>query len=286
MIAAALILLTALSAIAQDHLVMTEIPLHDVALRNSRAMEIGLSGTLYVVDFAQSRLLALDSTGKVVQQSGESGSSSDLRWPKDVAVASGGRVLVADAGHRRIVEYSRLMEWKGELRIAGNDGESLEPKELCATSRGDLIVYESDQGQMLRYDPFYGLSGKLGMNSGQDFSLSVESLCFSEQFGVMWIGDQDGTIFHSDQLLNEARPWPLAPAPTGFSELTAVDSVVFATNNAFLWRVSPSNADSASVFCESGDAVRFEDLLLAAQSPHRLYLLNRKNGALFRLDWP
>ncbi|MCL4304741.1 hypothetical protein KJZ99_02405 [bacterium] len=287
MILLVVLLLTSTAALGQAGATLSVlVPPEESPFRSPKAIQSGLLDVLYIVDTGHNRLLALDSNGAITFESSQGSSGGELRWPSDLAIAPGGKVFVADAGNRRIIEYSRLLEWRGVLQVRSESQEDLEPRLLCTTRQGDLIVYESDYGQLLRYDAFYKISGRLGMRSGQNFAHSMSALSFSQAYGVMWIDQRGGRIYHCDQFLNEANLWLQAPQTNHFNALTAVDSFVFVTDDEHLWRISAGVRDSLGIqelFEGTGSS---RDLIMTASTPERLYMLNRRSGALYRLDWP
>lgn len=279
--------LCACAALAEDGVMMEVVlPADSTPLRSPQAIAAGILETLYIADTGHHRLIALDSTGKIIHESSQGGSTGELRWPEDVAVGVGGKVFVADAGNRRVVEYSRLLEWKGELLVKGEDDQNLEPRRLCTSARGDLFVYENDNGQLLRYDPFYSVASKLGSQSGTYFSRPISSLEFSPVFGILWIEEGGDRIYQSDPFLSEVRTLPLIGNRGAFLQIAAADSCVFAMNETTLWRSTASTHDSILFSTLGSSDISGESLLIEAVSPNRLYLLDRRAGALYRLNWP
>ncbi len=124
------------------------------------------------------------------------------------------------------------------------------------------------------------------MRSGQNFAYTMSALSYSQVYGVMWIDQRGGQIYHSDQFLNEASLWVQAPQTDRVNALTAVDSFVFIADDEHLWRISEVVRDSIVIqeLFEGTDSSR--DLLMTASTPERMYMLNRRSGALYRLDWP
>lgn len=254
--------------------------------RGPRAMQAGLLEVLYVADTGHHRLVALDSTGRIIHESSQGGSTGELRWPEDVAIGAAGRVFVADAGNRRVVEYTRLLEWKGEL-VVSTDGETeLEPRKLSANGAGDLFVFESDNGQILRYDPFYALASRMGARSGNRELRPVVAMDYSNTYGLIWIEQNGSDILRSDRFLTSVTQLPLAPMTRRPLQVTALDSCLFVCDSDSVWRVRGGVQESASCSELFGTDIRIGDLIIEAVSPTRLYALDRRTGALYRLLWP
>lgn len=262
------------------------LPADSTPLRSPQSIAVGLMETLYIADTGHHRLVALDSTGKIIHESSQGGSTGELRWPEDVTVGAGGKVFVADAGNRRIVEYSRLLEWKGELLVKGEDDQNLAPRKLCTSTRGDLFVYENDNGQLLRYDPFYAVASKLGTQSGQYFSRPIASLEFSSVYGILWIEEGGDRIYQSDPFLSEVRILPMMGNRGEILQIAAVDSFVFSLDATTLWRSTMSERDSVHISASAKSDFDGASMLIEAVSSNRVYMLDRRNGALYRLNWP
>ncbi len=281
------ILLCASFAIADSGISLEVIlPPDSTPFRGPQAMATGMLETLYIADTGHHRLVALDSTGKIIHESSQGGSTGELRWPEDVTVGAGGKVFVADAGNRRVVEYSRLLEWKGELFIKDQDNQNLEPRRLCASTRGDLFVYENDNGQLLRYDQFYAIASRLGSQNGKYFSRPISALEFSPLFGVLWIEDGGDKIYQSDPFLSEVRPLKLVGSQAQYLQIAVVDSCLFAMDTTTLWRWASDMRDSVMMSTLGISDFDSESFLIEAASPTRLYLLDRRAGSLYRLNWP
>ncbi|MBK6766135.1 MAG: hypothetical protein IPG71_07365 [bacterium] len=282
------LLLIAVTAIAGERAVL-EVVLtsENTPLRGPRAIQAGLLETLYIADTGHHRLVALDSTGRVTHESSQGGSSGELRWPEDVAVGAAGRVFVADAGNRRIVEFTRLLEWKGELSVSPDGDEVLEPRKLSANSAGDLFVYESDNGQIIRYDQFFAVASRLGAGAGDQEIPSIAALDYSSAFGVMWIEQNGSRVFQSDRFLTRvAALRPPFPAQHPL-QLSALDSCFYVSDSNTLWRMcSDGIQDSLDLNNLLRGAALGDDLIFEAVSPTRLYALDRRTGALYRIIWP
>ena len=66
---------------------------------------IGSDGCLYVVEYSSGRLSKVDLAGRVLGRYGSTGGGEwEFSTPWGLAVAPGGRIVVADTGNRRIVE--------------------------------------------------------------------------------------------------------------------------------------------------------------------------------------
>ncbi len=280
------ILLTASFALAQTGVsVTTIVEEKDTPLRRPAALAIGVGGLIYVADSGNNRLLAIDSTGAVVFESSKGGSESELRWPVDVAIGSNGRVYVADSGKRRIVEYSRLLERKGEMTVEDAARDALEPRLIESNPAGDLFVYEADNGQLLRYDNFFEVVARLGGQSGKQFGVPV-SLCFSNAYGVLWINKEDSRLYRCDVFLSDPHRFDAFGSKLEIGQICSVDSTLFGIDYTYIYRRAESKVDSLNL-SEVWDINKIpRELRIEASSRNELYLLDVVGGTLQRVTWP
>lgn len=257
----------------------------DSPLRRPAAFAIGVGGLIYIADTGNNRLVALDSTGKIVFESSKGGSDSELRWPIDVAIGSNGRVYVADSGKRRIVEYSRLLEWKGELTVEDREKNQLEPRLIVGNAAGDLFVYESDNGQLLRYDNFFAVVAQLGGQSGKQFGIP-KGLSYSPYYGVLWINREDRKLYRCDAFLSEPHRFDVFGVSLEVDQICAIDSTLIGLSNAMFYRREGSRIDSLPLEEVWGTTVSPPDLRMEASSRNDLFLLEVSGGTLHRVYWP
>ncbi len=257
----------------------------DSPLRRPSAFAIGVGGLIYIADTGNNRLVAIDSTGKIVFESSKGGSDSELRWPIDVAIGSNGRVYVADSGKRRIVEYSRLLEWKGELTVEDSEKNALEPRLIAGNPAGDLFVYESDNGQLLRYDNFFAVVAQLGGQSGKQFGIPA-GLSYSPSYGVLWINREDRKLYRCDAFLSEPHRFDALGASLEVDQICAIDSTLFGFSRSMFYRREGSKIDSLPLEEVWGTTVSPPDLRIEASSRNDLYLLEVSGGTLHRVYWP
>jgi len=93
------------------------------------------SGTLYICDTGNSRVVVVDSTGRLLHTLGRAGSGpGEFRYPLAVR-ASGDGVFVLDYGNARIQAFDRRLRYVASLPLR-------EPAETFAASaqRGELFV--------------------------------------------------------------------------------------------------------------------------------------------------
>ena len=106
----------------------------------------GSDDTFYVLDAAAGRVDRYNASGDVIDSFGSSGAGSDqLLSPQALAVATDGRVFVADTGNDRVQVYSPSGVWQSS--IAG-DGELDAPRGVAIVD--DRLVVSDTGGNRVR----------------------------------------------------------------------------------------------------------------------------------------
>ena len=69
------------------------------------------SGTIYVADTGNHRLLKMNAQGEVIAQWGAGKEAGLFYYPMSVTIAGNGNIYVADSGNHRIQQFSKTGEW-------------------------------------------------------------------------------------------------------------------------------------------------------------------------------
>lgn len=268
------------TALAQQ--VTQILPNDEVSLRSPKAISVGVGRIVYIADSGHHRVIAVDSTGKLVAESGHGGSSgSQMLWPVDVSASAGANVYVADAGNKRILKFSRFLEWQGEFEILSSDGQALEPRLVAASQQGDVFVYESDEGQLLRYDPLFTLQNRLGAASGRDFMQAPISLTQSDALGVLWLDRGGDQVHASDRFLSSQRSFP--SSVFGARGIAALDSVFWLLNDQRLVSANKGSEVTSRDLNEIEVLKDASDIVCSPVDARTLYVLDRRGARLFRI---
>ena len=124
-----------------------DLPLgHPDLLDDSRGIAVTTSGTVYVVDLGNYRVLRFDPAGELLGVWGSRGSApGEFISPGGIAIGADGTVFVADSGNDRIQFFTAEGEYLGEWGRAGKGpGEFVQPEGVAVGPDG--TVYVTDIG--------------------------------------------------------------------------------------------------------------------------------------------
>jgi DNA-binding beta-propeller fold protein YncE len=263
------------------------VPSPTVELRDPRSMSVAADGLIYVADTGHQRVVAFDSSGTLVVETGGFGDAhGQFRWPRAVVADRGNAVWVLDYGNRRIEKFTRLLVYQGtlEIRIAGSDRAN-QPEALALSPQGDLFVYDRDRGKLLRYDPLFTLQAESGSGSGLQFISNVAGMAFVPRRGLFWWERGDGAVRHADPLLNAAAPLPLRISE-GDVNLSSADTCLIIASMQTVLRVCAQDSPPDTLLT-SGDLSGLGEFRTTAAclAGEVLYLLDKSAGAVYRVDY-
>jgi hypothetical protein len=262
------------------------VPSTTVELRDPQGLSVAADGVLYVADTGHHRMVALDSGGTLVAETGGFGEAhGQFRWPRAVVADRGNAVWVLDYGNRRIEKFTRLLVYQGtlEIRVPGSDRAN-QPEALALSPQGDLFVYDRDDSRLLRYDPLFTLQAESGSGSGLQFISNVAAMVFVPRRGLYWWERGGKVVCHADPLLNAAAPLTMPPF-AGDLNLSCADTCLIVSSMPAILQLcaadSPPDTLLTNEDLKAVNGVRVSAACLAGQ---RLYLLDRTSGALYRID--
>ncbi len=262
------------------------VPSATVQLRDPRSLSLSPEGLLYIADTGHHRVVALDTTGKLVAETGGLGDAhGQFRWPRVVIADRGNAVWVLDYGNRRIERFTRSLEYQGTFTITvPNDQTPHQPDAMAISPQSDLYVYDRDGGRLVRYDPLFREQAELGSGSGSQFVSNVSSMTFVATRGLFWWERGSDQIRHADGLLNAAAPVKLASAPEDLRLAPGDSCLLFATSAGVFQRCSLTSSDTLLAPADLARA-GIAHLTGLAISPDRVvYLLDGGTAAVFRVN--
>jgi hypothetical protein len=263
------------------------IPSATVQLRDPRDISISPEGLLYIADTGHQRVVAVDSSGKLVAETGGLGDThGQFRWPREVVADRGNAVWVLDYGNRRIERFTRSLEYQGTFTITvPNDATPHQPDAMAISPQGDLYVFDRDDARLLRYDQLFSQQGVLGSGSGAQFVSAISSMAFVPERGVIWWERGSDELHSADALLTPSAPIKLGGAPDDLQLSSTQNCLLYATPSGAFQRCALSSP--ADTLVASSDLARAGIIHLAglALSPnHILYLLDSGTAAVFRVN--
>jgi sugar lactone lactonase YvrE len=201
------------------------VPSATVTLRDPQDISVSPEGLLYVADTGHHRVIAVDSLGKLVAETGGFGSGhGQFEWPRQVIAAWGSSVWVLDYGNRRIERFSRSLEYQGTLEITVPGDETRhQPQAMALSPQGDLYVFDRDDGRLVRYDPLFTVQAELGSGSGLQFVSNVAAMTFVSSRGLWWCERGGRELRHTDALLNPAATLTISD-PSVTMSLGSIDT--------------------------------------------------------------
>ena len=261
------------------------LPSDAVTLRDPRSLSVSAEGFLYVADTGHHRIIAVDSVGRPVAETGGMGTAhGQFRWPTEVVADRGNAVWVLDWGNRRIEKFTRLLVYQGTLEIRDRDDESArQPDALAVSPLGDLFVFDRDGGRMIRYDPLFRPQAELGGGSGSQFVSNVTAMTFVPRYGLCWWERGSAEIRRTDPLLNPISSLRLE-SPGDELSLTAADTCLLYGSLAGLFR-SCDRHQSGDMLIGSldSDSSVFSSVTGLSVGPDRqLYILDARQSSVFR----
>jgi sugar lactone lactonase YvrE len=261
------------------------VPSDTVQLRDPRAISLSREGLLYIADTGHHRVIAVDSTGKLVAETGGFGNAhGQFQWPQDIRADFGNMVWVVDYGNRRIETFSRSLVYQGTLEIKVTGDETRHQPEVIALSpQGDLYAFDRDGGRLLCYDPLYNLRAEFGGRSGGSFLTDVARMAFIPSRGLVWWVRGESVLHRSDLLLNPVDSYSLPVADANLA-LAVADTGIIVGSMSGVWRVHLNRTSPDSLLSAAQlDDIGLRQLDAMAWVKGVLFLLDGKAGTLFRI---
>lgn len=263
------------------------LPSADVTLRDPRSLSVSAEGFLYVADTGHHRIIAVDTAGQLVAETGGMGSAhGQFRWPTAVVADRGNAVWVLDWGNRRIEKFTRLLVYQGTLEIRDRDDEDArQPEALTVSPQGDLFVYDRDGGRIIRYDPLFRAQAELGGGSGSQFVSNVTAMSFVPRYGLCWWERGSAEIRRTDPLLNPIPSLRLE-SPVEKLSLAAIDTCLLygSLGGVFVACDRYHSGDKLFKLLDA-DSAAFASLSALSVGPDRqVYLLDTRQSAVFRIS--
>ncbi|HEY3296033.1 MAG TPA: NHL repeat-containing protein [bacterium] len=263
------------------------LPSATVQLRDPRCVSVSPEGLIYIADTGHHRVVAVDTTGRLVAETGGLGNAhGQFRWARAIIADRGNAVWVLDYGNRRIERFTRSLEYQGTFTITlPNDDTPHQPEAMAMSPQSDLYIYDRDAGRLVRYDPLFSAQAEIGSGGGSQFVTNVASIACVSAHGLFWWERGSNEIRHADGLLNPAAPLRLGAAPEDL-RLAPADSCLLYATPAGIFRQCLQAAPSDTLFslAELSAAGVTHIAGLAMVPDHVLYVLDGGTAAVYRVN--
>lgn len=139
-----------------------------------RAIAVGPTGNLYVVDSGNNRIQKFDHTGNFLKYFGGIGDGSEqFDLPLDINIGDGLNVYVTDYNNHRIHRLDRNLNavsiLSGESSFDNNQVFNF-PKGILISHQGDIFIIEGENNSILKMDTFFNLiSGFGSIETGEGY---------------------------------------------------------------------------------------------------------------------
>ncbi|HKI45115.1 MAG TPA: hypothetical protein VKA08_07295 [Balneolales bacterium] len=154
LLALLVVLITALPALAQTGLTLKPIIKN---LSGATAMSVAPTGSIFIVETDQNRILEVDTAGQLLDSLGNYGFGNyQFDEPVDVDATNGLRIYVSDNGNNRIQIFDRHLQYLSSIADASNNPltNTYYPTQLCIDNRGDLFFYDGRSHYVFSFDHY------------------------------------------------------------------------------------------------------------------------------------
>ncbi len=149
-----LFLIANLPVSAQDPVVLKPITCN---LRSASAMSVAPTGSIFIVETDNNRIVEYDTTGQPLDSLGNYG-FGDYQFdePVDVDATNGLKIYVSDRGNNRIQIFDRHLQYLSSIADASNNPQASTyyPTTLCIDNQGDLFFYDDRSNYIFRFDHY------------------------------------------------------------------------------------------------------------------------------------
>lgn len=261
------------------------VPSADVELRDPRSISVSREGLIYIADTGHNRVIAVDTTGHLIAETGGFGSGhGQFQWPRIVVADQGNAVWVMDYGNRRIEKFTRLLEYQGTLEITVSGDETKRQPEALATSpQGDVFVFDRDGSRIIRYDPLFRPQAELGSGSGSQFVSNIAAMTFLLGKGLFWWTRNSKEIGRTDPLLNPLPPLRLEKSPIDLILADADTCLLYGTIHGIVRWCDLARCDTLISADEMTNVPIRQLKSLAIATNGDLYLLDGREKAIYRM---
>ncbi len=129
-----------------------------IQLKEARAMSIDLSGSIYVADTGNNRILKFDKDGRLIKTIGGFGWEKEQFYsPYDVHASSLLDIFVADYNNHRLERYDKDLNYISSFYSNDNWDEQFQfgyPKSVASSIHGEVFFIDGENIRLLKLNSF------------------------------------------------------------------------------------------------------------------------------------
>jgi len=167
-------------------------------LKQARSLSVDLSGSIYVADTGNNRILKFSKAGKLIKTVGGFGWEKEQFYsPYDIHASSVLDIFVADYNNNRIERYDKDLNYISSLHSSEDWDDQFQfgyPRSVASSIHGELFIIDSENVRLLKLDSF----GEPEMSFG-DFAEGKGRLLQPVQVAI----SPDDKIYVSDSQANK-----------------------------------------------------------------------------------
>ncbi len=167
-------------------------------LKQARALSVDLSGSIYIADTGNNRILKFSNDGKLIKTVGGFGWEKEQFYsPYDIHASSALDIFVADYNNHRVERYDKDLNYISSLYSNENWEEQLQfgyPQSVASSIHGELFIIDGENVRLLKLNSF----GEPEMSFG-DFAEGKGRLLQPAQTAI----SPDDKIYVSDSQANK-----------------------------------------------------------------------------------
>lgn len=129
-----------------------------IQLKQARALSVDLSGSIYVSDTGNNRILKFNKDGKLIKTVGGFGWEKDQFYtPFDIHASSALDIFVADYNNHRVERYDKDLNYISSLYSNENWEDQFQfgyPKSVASSIHGELFIIDGENVRLLKLNSF------------------------------------------------------------------------------------------------------------------------------------
>ena len=169
-----------------------------IQLKQARSLSVDLSGSIYVSDTGNNRILKFNKDGKLIKTVGGFGWEKEQFYsPYDIHASSALDIFVADYNNHRIERYDKDLNYISSFYSNENWEEQFQfgyPRSVASSIHGELFIIDGENIRLLKLNSF----GEPEMSFG-DFAEGRGRLLQPVQVAI----SPDDRIYVSDSQANK-----------------------------------------------------------------------------------